>query len=246
MTVDDEQSEAGEISAEALSQLNALLDEGPGDDASEEEVAAFLKKVSGIPGGAAMLKTLTKELAEGGGDFLAGLLGSEVLVAEGGTDWSLYQQPQSSLRLVFRVQPVGSKVVFWRRLTLPSDACFFDLHYALQDAFGLTGNGAHRFEWRRGSRIEATFLSGTGEVEEGDDYCEFQNRPLDLFSEGAERLFYLVEGSAFSEFAIFIEKLVEPNSFENQAGRKPECIGGEGPDLEFQAQLIQFRTPGQS
>jgi hypothetical protein len=236
-------SEADEISPEALAELNALLEQGPGEDASEEEVEAFMKKFSETSGGAAMLKTLTEQLAEGGGGTLNKLLGQAMSMGGNEIDWSNYHQPESPLRLVFRIQPVGAKMPYWRRLSLPADACFLDLHYALVDVFDLTEGGGHRFELRESGKVTATFLSGGAEVAEGDDYCELQNRPLDLFSEGAERLFYLLEGGEFCEFAVFMEKLIEPSSFENEAGFKPDCLGGEGPLPETNLRNIEFRVP---
>lgn len=235
----------GEISPQALQKLNALLDQGPGEDATEEEVADFMKKFAETEGGASMLKGLTEQLAEGGGDLLSELLGQELPSSEGDFDRSLYQAPQNSLRLVFHIQLVAAEKPFWRRLSLPSDACFFDLHYALQDAFSLNDEGPHRIEWREGEKVAATFLSGDSEVEEGDDYCEYQNRPLDLFSEGVTGLFYCLEGDKTPSYIITMEKMIDPNSFENPAGFMPVCIGGGGPEQSFEPSQIEFRTPGE-
>ena len=234
--------EAEEISVEALQQLNALLEKGPGEDASEEEVEVFMKKFAETPGGATMLKTLNQQLAEGGGALLNQLMGQDLPSLNGEPDWSLYRAPQSPLRLVFRIEPVGAKIPHWRRLALPSDASFFDLHYALQDAFGLDSAAPHRFEWCEKDRVEATFLSGGAEVKEGDDYCEYQNRPLDLFSEGAERIFYYQEDEATPAILVKMEKVVEPNSFEIPEGFSPVCIDGKGPQDDFEPSKVTFRT----
>lgn len=234
----------GEISPEALQRLNALLDEGPGEDATEEEVEAFMKKFSKTEGGAEMLKTLTEQLAEGGGEMLAGFLGSKIPSSLGSGVPSLYQAPQSPLRLVFHMQPVGAEILFWRRVTLPSDACFFDLRCALQDAFLLEGNGYDRIEWREGEKVIATFLSGDYQVKDGDDYCEFSNQPLDLFSEGVTKLFFCAEGSENCSFIISIEKLIEPSGFQNPVGTAPDCIGGQGPRSSFDPSSVEFRILG--
>lgn len=236
-------SEEGEISPEALEQLNVLLDQAPGDDASEEEVSEFMAKFSATPGGGALLESLRKELAEGGGALLSGLLG-QATNFDDGFDVSLYRPPSSSLRLVFRVQDNGAKLPHWRRISLPSDACFYDLHLAAQDAFQLEGNGSFRFEWREGETVAATFLTVKGASVEGEDYCAFQNRPLDLFSEGVERLYYCLPASGVPELAVFMEKLIDRNSFENPSGSSPDCIGGQGPGEEFHCGQITFRTPG--
>ena len=153
----EEENGSEEISPEALQQLNALLEEGPGEDASEEEVEAFMKKFAETPGGSAMLKTLNQQLADGGGALLNEVLGQQLPSLDEEPDWSLYQTPQSPLRLVFRIQPVAAQIPHWRRVTLPSDASFFDLHFALQDAFQQVLYRASSLrvvrEWPRGSHL---------------------------------------------------------------------------------------------
>lgn len=242
MSPENIEASEGEISPEALQQLNELLDEGPGEDATEEEVADFMKKFTETEGGAAMLKGLTEQLAEGGGDLLSGLLGQEVPMVEDGFGHALYEPPKNSLRLVFHLQAVASELSYWRRITLPADACFFDLHSALQDAFELRDESPHRIEWREGQKVAATFLSGDYEVKEGDDYCEYQNRPLDLFSEGVTGLFYCQADSSNPSYLITMEKLIDPNSFDSPVGVAPICIGGEGPGEDFKLSQIVFRT----
>lgn len=235
----------GEITPEALAALNVLLDQGPGDDASEEEVEAFMKKFAETPGGSAMLQSLTDQLAEGGGELLREVMGQDLLEGKGSEpDWSLYRKPVSPLRLVYRIEPVASPPLSWRRLTLPSDASFFDLHLALEDAFALEGTGSHRFEWRENGQAAATFLSGPSEVLVGDDYCEFQNRPLDLFGEGATRLSYRQEGAKSLEFALEIEKMIEPSGGGGSGAGSPQCLGGAGPEPDFDPKEIEFRQPG--
>lgn len=237
----EEEEDSEEISAESLQQLNALLEDGPGEDASEEEVEVFMKKFAETPGGSAMLKTLNQQLADGGGALLNEVLGQQLPSLVDGPDWSLYQAPKSPLRLVFRIQPIGAKVSYWRRVTLPTDASFYDLHFALQDAFEQFSTAPHRFEWCENERVEAVFLSGHAEVKGGDDYCEYQNRPLDLFSESVDRFFYYQDGAAIPAFIVLMEKVVEPNSFETPVAFGPCCIGGEGPEEGFEPSQVKFR-----
>ncbi len=240
-----------EISPESLQQLNALLEENTNKDLSEEEAAEVMKQVSAIPGGQALLNSLTQELSEGGGAFLGELLGQSSPIESGGDEFDvlLYQRPQSPLRLVFRVEVIAATRPYWRRLSLPTDASYCDLHFALEDAFesedeDVTLGQGYRFEWRENDEVVATFLTGEESILQGDDYCVYQNQPIDLFSEGVERLLYLREGQSLPFLSVVMEKVIERNSFENQNGILPDCINGEGPSLGFEPSEITFRQPG--
>lgn len=255
-TTSDSTEGDGEISPEALRALNELLAEGLPEDASEEEAEACMKKFASMPGGEQMLRALNRQLQEGGGELLNSIMGQEVgdLAEQEASSITsvpdLYCQPRSFLRLVFRFQKGASGESCWRRVSLPSDASFYDLHLALQDSFFLSSNEPHRFEWRVGARVEATFLSGDAEVEQGDDYCEFQNRPLDFFTESVTKFCYCL-GSATAakqqEFAVEIEKLIDSNQAKeskNQSAFLPECLDGREGDVGFEPTAVVFRKPG--
>lgn len=244
MSVGEEGESSGEISPESLQALNELLAAGPSEDASEEEVASFMAQFEALPGGGAMLQSVRQQLEAGGGEFLQALLGQGIPAPEEDLVKELYRSPRSPMRLVFRIEEKGCESEpRWRRLTLPSDASFYDLHLALQDVFGIRSPEVHRFEWRLGVRVEAVFLSGEETVAEGDDYCEFQNRPIDLFSEQVEEYFYCLGGSEPQEFVVQMEKVIAQGSTDWTSSLQPQCLSGADGGLDFEPSHIIFRDP---
>ncbi|MGJ8697541.1 MAG: plasmid pRiA4b ORF-3 family protein [Verrucomicrobiaceae bacterium] len=207
----------GEISPEALEKLNALLDSGPGEGASEEEVAAFMERVMATEGGMAMIKGMAEQLTEGGG--LDRMLKEE---AE-----TLYTPMVSPARMIFRVELSGTKPLVWRRLSLPADASFFDLHIAIQDAFGWEGRQPHRFEvWEDGRRELCFGPEGSGEG--ADDYCEVQNGMGELFQEGVTDFLYLYDLEEGWKHGVVIEALVPAGEKGTSGEVKPKLHDGAG------------------
>ena len=70
-----------------------------------------------------------------------------------------------------------SRPAVWRRLVLPDTLTFWELHFALQLAFGW--ENAHLFEFRTGRGSPSDFLTGTPPVEPGeeDDMLEWWRDP---------------------------------------------------------------------
>jgi len=62
-------------------------------------------------------------------------------------------KPKSSPLFVFRIDLVGTKPPIWRRISLASDDTFFNLHLAIQAAFGWDGNHLHDFQVRNGRAL---------------------------------------------------------------------------------------------
>lgn len=228
-----------EITPETLSQLNAILAQSPSDDASAEEVDALIEQVCALPGGAALWESLQQQLAAGKGPLL-----DEVLAHHGtpaiGPDPELYLTPQSSYHLVYTIHAEDSPTN-WRRFSLPTDACFYDLHFALQDAFEEVSSRPYRFEFRVGSRVEVTLGSGRGE----EVFCELQNRPFDFFQEGAADFFYLEEGVGPSGYHIRFEKVIEPSGIEEAKRSHPQFIDGQDFKKDSFRNKIQFRIPSE-
>lgn len=170
----------GEISPEALEQLNRLMEEGPGEDASDEEIAAFMKKALEIEGAAEMITQFEAQLKSG---VLA-----EVLKVEAENE--PFAQLKSPLRVIYRVGEL--------RLSLPSDATFYELHAALTEALNLEGKESHHFELREDGLVEVEFGSREGQ------YPEREHLVSDMIEGGVANFHYLHAGEHF----VVIEALV--------------------------------------
>ncbi len=71
----------------------------------------------------------------------------------------------------FKIELQEIEPIIWRRILVPSDYNFWDLHVAIQDAMGWLDSHLHHFEIRKkGSRQEARIgipdLYNTGELPE--------------------------------------------------------------------------------
>ncbi|MBK1834056.1 hypothetical protein [Roseibacillus ishigakijimensis] len=209
-----------EISAETLSHLNEILAKGPAEEASDAEIEAQLAKIRALPGGERLLRSLAEQMNQGGGELLAQLTAS---LPDSPTWPPDYRPPQASLRLVGQARH-SRETASWVRLSLPSDACFFDWNRALQAVFA--EEIAPRrpfFEWREGGEVAALFSQDPADAE-GNQFCEVQNRPLDLFAEGVEEIYYCRPG--LPEIILRWEKVLEPPPGE-RADPRPRILGGE-------------------
>lgn len=210
----------GEISAEQLAEFNAMLAEGPGDEATEAEVEAFMNRVLGTETGAAMIRDVAKQLT---GD------GLPEIFAEGGDDVEEIALPElaSESHFVMRAEIAQTSPAIWRRISLPSDATFYHLHVALQDAFGWVGGKDHEFQIIEHGRVELTFSANGGESGE-NDYCEQQNRIIELFREGIVEFVYLYDFDDRWEHRILIEKVVAAGSEGVADVPRPAVMDGAG------------------
>lgn len=215
-------SEHRESPAQAdFERLNALLDEAPGDEASEEEVQAFFDKVLTQKGGAEILQRLAKTVQQG-----ASL---DPVVEERHRLAAVYEQPVSNYRLVAKVDLLGVFPSIWRRLSFPSTASFFDIHCAIQDAFDWEDRYPHRFEMRLGDgRVDATFGIAPGEASSEHDYCGVANRAIDLFTENFDVIHYCYQSPDRWELLVQFEKLYEPEAHSGENLPAPVLIAGEG------------------
>lgn len=180
----------GEISSASLEKLNRLMEEGPGADASDEEIAAFMEKAMAINGAAEMIAQFEEQLKSG--------TLSEVLQLE--TEKEPFAQLQSPLRVIYRVGEV--------RLSLPSDASFFELHAALTEALNLDGKESHHFELREEGVVEVIFGPEEGQ------YPEREHLVSDMIEGGVTDFHYLHAG----EHHVVIESVTA-------AGEKGTSLG---------------------
>ncbi|MDB4265483.1 plasmid pRiA4b ORF-3 family protein, partial [bacterium] len=162
--------------------LDDLLQNMPLEDASEAEIEAFMEKVMATPGGADLIKDFASKITEGGS--LDTMLKEEEARLESLT-------LKSPARFIFRVELSGTSPLISRRLSLPADASYFHLHCALQDAFGWQDSQPHQFQVWEDGQLEVSFSLGDEEEAREDDYCEIENRIVDLFQENVFEFRYL-------------------------------------------------------
>lgn len=133
-----------------------------------------------------------------------------------------------------------TKPAVWRRLTLPDTLTFWELHFALQLAFGW--ENAHLFEFRTGRGSINDFLTGTPPVQPGeeDDMPEWWRDPRqvnvgEILRAPKDKVSYVYDMGDHWEHQLVVEK-AEPLAAGTPAppvrcpdGRRagpPEDIGG--------------------
>jgi len=217
------------LSDEGFQKLNDLMESSPGNDASDEEIDIFMSKLEKDPQAMELLSGVISNLK--GQGVLEQSFDKEEPLAD------LYRPPVSPARLMMKIdffrghlsrlsQPAQSEV--WRRLSLPMDASFYDLHLALKDVFGLLEEGQHIFEVRDQGAVSVVFSSHSVVMEEEGDYCEIQNRLMDIMGEGVELIHYLNDFGVGFELIIRFEKVVQAGEEGTCELPRPAAHGGEG------------------
>ena len=211
----------GEISDESLRRFNEMMDAFPSDDASEEEVEAFMKEVMESDAGAQMIESFAEQLKEGG-------VLDELLDGDEESGESQYEPLKSPARMIFKVELSGSDPLLWRRFSLPGDASFFDLHCAIQDSMGWEDRHQHQFEFRSQGKVEATFSSNPVEEVRENDFCGVGNRIVDAILGSEPKFHYVYDFSDNWEHLVTFENLVGAGQEETSPGLTPMMHAGEG------------------
>jgi len=134
--------------------------------------------------------------------------------------------PMQSPVLQFRVELLGIEPPIWRRIQVPGEYSFWDLHVAIQSAFGWNDSHLHEF---RVTTATGVVCFGLPTVE--DCYHAPQDRPLpdwkhqvaDLLDHTGQRIDYCYDfGDDWQHSIIFEEALTRA------PGKKyPRCTAGE-------------------
>jgi|GEM_PF-315178 len=147
------------FSDEDHDQLAALTKNAPSPNSDPEELLQFLATISESGKGRELLRHLASELPTPD-SFLdrLGLDEGEAPIFPQPGEIPVIGKPKSTQRLVFRIDLVGAKPPIWRRISLASDDTFFNLHLAIQAAFGWDGDHLHDFQVRNGRKV-STLIS---------------------------------------------------------------------------------------
>lgn len=184
--------------------LSRLAQEAPEPEASEEQQLAFIRKLDEQNPG--LVDELMSKMSPENGPAHAINLEEE----EGNTSGpQVYQQPQSKERFVFRVDLQGMKPPLWRRLSLPKDATFFDLHRAIQAAFGWSGYHLHAFS-TAGKPRQRLVIDWEGEAADHYGWTrklrETETRLSDIFEGSIKMMNYCYDFGDNWDFSVKLEK----------------------------------------
>lgn len=130
--------------------------------------------------------------------------------------------------LQFRIELLGIEPLIWRRIQIPSDYTFWDLHVAIQSAFGWNDSHLHEFSVPQESgRSNKCFGLPTDE----DDFRAPDDRPLpgwkhrvaDYFQTPGKKAAYCYDFGDDWQHVMILEDILP-----SAPGKKyPRCIGGE-------------------
>lgn len=150
-----------------------------------------------------------------------------------------YRPPKSAERYVMRVDLEGAKPPIWRRIALPVDASFFDLHVAIQAAMGWEDYHLHAFELREGREpvvrieLESDDFDGFGFGLGPPTACELTTRLQDAVHSGHDTFYYCYDFGDDWNHKIKIEKTIHsdveptrPILIKGRGACPPEDCGG--------------------
>lgn len=195
------------VSDEEMTELNVLLESGPSDEASELEQEAFMDRVMATEAGRKILSSFSEGVSS---DHFPREEDEEVAKVP----------PQSSARLLFKIELLDTKPVIWRRVSLPADATFFNLHGVIQASFGWLNTSEHEFQVRESGRVEIRLSKKpTG----SDHYHEAEITLAELISNGVTQFHYLYDPEEGWDHLVTVEGAAEPSR-----DFTPKIHAGEG------------------
>ena len=135
--------------------------------------------------------------------------------------------PIESPILQFRIELLGIEPLIWRRIQVPGDYTFWDLHVAIQSAFAWNDSHLHEFKFTTRDDKRLCFgLPVDGDFDRGPD-CEllpvWKHRVADYLNAKSQQMTYLYDFGDDWEHTVVFEDML-PKTL----GRKyPRCTAGE-------------------
>jgi hypothetical protein len=135
--------------------------------------------------------------------------------------------PVNSPVLQFRIELLGIQPLIWRRIQVPSDYTFWDLHMAIQSAFAWNDSHLHEFTLGTESGKRLCFgLPVDGDYDRGPDgelLPVWKHKVADYLGAKSQRMTYLYDFGDDWEHAVFFE-----GALPKAPGTKyPRCTAGE-------------------
>lgn len=145
-----------------------------------------------------------------------------------------YTPPQSKHRYVMRVDLNGCKPPIWRRITLPIDATFFDLHCAIQGAMGWGSMHLHCFDVKNEhANINIQIPNDYSDDWGAPSVNEYHTKLQDIVEQGHRQFYYTYDFGDSWDHKIKIEDTVEsesthplPTILTGKGACPPEDCGG--------------------
>ncbi len=124
----------------------------------------------------------------------------------------------------FKITLTGSKPPIWRRIIVPEDYTFWDLHVAIQNSMGWTDSHLHNFEIiNPKSRKKEEIGIPAEEWDDREVLPGWEHKIVEYFNDKHKRANYIYDFGDNWNHSIVLEKIMprEPKV------KYPICIGGE-------------------
>lgn len=133
----------------------------------------------------------------------------------------------SSQVLQFRVELLGIQPLIWRRIQVPGDYTFWDLHVAIQSAFAWNDSHLHEFKLTtRNGKRHCFGLPVDGDFDRGPDgqlMPVWRYQVADYLDAKEQRIEYLYDFGDNWQHAVIFE-----DALQKSPGKKyPRCTAGE-------------------
>lgn len=129
--------------------------------------------------------------------------------------------------LQFRIELLGVQPLVWRRIQVPSDYTFWDLHVAIQSAFAWHDSHLHEFKLTTPTGKQLCFgLPVEGDVDRGPDgelLPDWRYQVADYLDAKGQKIEYMYDfGDDWQHILVFEDAL------QKSPGKKyPRCTAGE-------------------
>jgi hypothetical protein len=123
----------------------------------------------------------------------------------------------------FKITLEDSKPVIWRRIQVPENYTFWDLHVAIQDAMGWYDCHLHQFEMVDPKQSEQVTIGKPDEEFDEPILTEWKTSIADYFSLKNKKAFYTYDFGDDWRHKIVLEKIA-PIEVEQTY---PQCVAGE-------------------
>jgi pRiA4b ORF-3-like protein len=128
--------------------------------------------------------------------------------------------------LQFKITLEGIAPPIWRRIQVPADYTFWDLHVAIQDAMGWDDCHLHQFVFHGEDESSYVYLGipdDEGVEGEADILPGWEYRVIDQLERPGDCVVYEYDFGDAWEHAILLEEILPPA----RGGRYPRCVAGE-------------------
>ena len=125
--------------------------------------------------------------------------------------------------LQLRIELLHIAPLIWRRIQVPDDCSFWDLHVAIQGAFAWNDSHLHEFRCRGRGGNERRFGIPLDDFDDDPPQPGWEHRVADVLTRASPTLEYEYDFGDGWEHRVVLEEILEP-----APGRRyPRCVAGE-------------------